>query len=579
MALQNREIAGLFEEVANLLEIAGENPFRIRAYRNAARTLGDLADEVATLLKAGKELSELPGIGKELATKIEEVLRTGTLEALAELHQRIPPTISELLALPGVGPKKVKVLFEELGITCLAELKQAAEAGKVRGLPGMGAKTEAKMLEAIERQANTEKRFLRAEVAPIAESLVALLREVDPQARVAIGGSFRRARETVGDLDLLADSADSAPLMEALASHEDVTQVLAQGPTKTSVVLRNGLQVDLRVVEASSYGAALQYFTGSQAHNIAVRRRAQQQGMKVNEYGLTREGEALPAETEEALYEALGLPWLPPELREDRGEMELSAGEVPALVERSDLRGDLHMHSTASDGKHSIREMALAAREQGFEYICITDHSKRLTIVNGLDEERLLAQIDEIDRLNEELTGITILKGSEVDILDDGSLDLDLSVLSRLDLVIGSVHSRFNLSREQQTERVLRAMDAPCFTILAHPTGRLLLSREPYEIDVPRVLEHARQRGCFVELNSNPQRLDLDDRYCRMARDLGVLVSIDSDAHRTRDFDNLPFGIGQARRAWLEKRHVLNTRRLAELRPLLASTMDRRALA
>ena len=579
MALQNREIAGLFEEVANLLEIAGENPFRIRAYRNAARTLADMGEELSGLLKDGKDLSTLPGIGKDLAARIVEAMETGTLEALGELHERIPATVTDLLALPGLGPKKVKVLFDQLGVTTLDELKQAAVAGKVRELPGLGAKTEKQIIEAIERQANTEKRFLRAEVTPVAEALVALLRAVDPKARVTIGGSYRRAKETVGDLDLLADSANPAPLMEALAGHEDVVQVLAQGPTKTSVVLRSGLQVDLRVVEASSYGAALQYFTGSQAHNIAVRRLAQQKGFKVNEYGLTREDERVASETEASLYEALGLPWIPPELREDRGEMDLRPGQVPRLVERTDLCGDLHMHSTASDGKHSIREMAMAAKERGFEYICITDHSKRLTVARGLDEDRLRQQIDEIDRLNEEISGITILKGSEVDILEDGALDLDVEVLSRLDLVIGSVHSLFKLSREKQTERVLRAMDAPCFTLLAHPTGRLLLGREPYDIDVARLLEHARQRGCFVELNANPQRLDLDDRYCRMARELGVLISIDSDAHRTRDFDNLHYGIGQARRAWLEKEHVLNTRPLAELRPLLAATMRRNGSA
>ena len=577
MALQNREIAGLFEEVANLLEIAGENPFRVRAYRNAARSISDMGGELSGLVKEGRDLSGLPGIGKELAAKIVEALETGTLEALAELHERIPATVTDLLKLPGLGPKKVKVLFDELGITNLDELKQAAEAGKVQKLPGLGAKTEKQILEAIERQAGAEKRFLRAEITPVAEALVAHLRAVAPEARVTIGGSYRRARETVGDLDLLADSADAAPLMDALVSQEDVAKVLAQGPTKTSVVLRSGLQVDLRVVESSSYGAALQYFTGSQAHNIAVRRLAQQKGLKVNEYGLTRDGERLASETEESLYEALGLPWIPPELREDRGEMELHAGAVPRLVELSDLRGDLHMHSTATDGKNSIREMAEAARVRGFEYICITDHSKRLTMVRGLDEDRLHRQIDEIDEINEEITGITILKGSEVDILEDGSLDLAHDVLCRLDMVIGSVHSLFKLSREKQTERVLRAMDAPTFTLLAHPTGRLLLSRDPYDIDVPRVLEHARQRGCFVELNANPQRLDLNERYCRMARDLGVLVSIDSDAHRTHDFENLRYGVGQARRAWLEKEHVLNTRPLAALRPLLAATMGRKA--
>ena len=373
-------------------------------------------------------------------------------------------------------------------------------------------------------------------------------------------------------MDVLVAAEESGPWMEALVTFADVQDVLVQGSTKTSVRLRNGLQVDLRVVPADSFGAALSYFTGSQAHNIALRKQAKKLGYSLNEYGLTRDETLLPVSDEHELYEKLEVTWIPPELREDRGEFDQS---VPTLVETGDVRGDLHMHTIASDGKADIRAMAEAALARGHEYIAITDHSKRLTIANGLDEGRLSAQIDEIDAINAELDGITILKGSEVDILRDGTLDLSNDVLCRLDLVIGAVHYLFDLSREEQTERILRAMDNDYFSVLAHPTGRRLLRREAYALDMERILDHAAQRGCFVELNANPQRLDLHDLHCRMAKDRGVLVGIHTDAHREDDLDNLLYGVGQARRGWLEKQDVLNTRGLEELRRLLDTTMGR----
>jgi DNA polymerase (family 10) len=388
-----------------------------------------------------------------------------------------------------------------------------------------------------------------------------------------VAGSYRRMRETVGDLDILVTALSGSDVMQRFVAYDEVAEVLSQGPTRASVILKSGLQVDLRVVEQAAYGAALCYFTGSKAHNITLRRIAQDKGLKLNEYGLFREGKRIAGATEESVYRALGLPWIAPELREDRGEIAAAlAGRLPRLVELTDLRGDLHVHSRATDGHNSLAEMAAAARSAGLEYLAITDHSRRLAMAHGLDPRRLAEQCDEIDRLNSEPTGVVVLKGIEVDILDDGTLDLPDSALARLDLVIGAVHSRFDLTRSKQTERILKAMDNRYFTLLAHPTGRVIDERAPYDVDMLRLIRHARQRGCYLELNAHPARLDLLDSDCRMAKEEGVLVAINSDAHSRQDFINLSFGIGQARRGWLEAEDVLNTRSLPELRRLLART-------
>jgi DNA polymerase (family X) len=573
-AMSNREMAGEFEKLADLLEMEGANPFRVRAYRNAARVVGDLGEEVAALLGRGEDVAGLEGIGRDLAEKIEGLVKTGLLPALEEMHGQIPPTIHEVLRLPGLGPKKVGVIFRELGVSDLDGLEKAAREGRVRGLAGLGEKTEANILKAIVRRREVAGRFLRARVREEADGLLAVLRGGDGDARLEVAGSYRRGRETVGDLDILAVSAGSEALMDALVGYERVEDVLARGSTKSSVVLGSGLQVDLRVVAEEAFGAALHYFTGSKAHNIAVRRRAQQLGLKVNEYGVYHGDERIAGDAEESVFGALGLAWIPPELREDRGEVEAAeADALPRLVERGDLRGDLHSHTTASDGRHSLAAMAAAARKAGLTYLAVTDHSQRLTVANGLDADRLLRQIDEIDRVNETLKGITLLKGSEVDILEDGELDLPDEVLSRLDLVVCSVHSQFGLSRERQTGRILRAMDHSYFSILAHPTGRILLTRDAYDVDVPRLIAHARERGCFLELNANPQRLDLHDVHVRMAKEAGVLVSIATDAHCTDDLANLEHGIAQARRGWLCREDVLNARPLAQVRKLLRKTM------
>ena len=579
MPVHNADITAIFTELADLLEIQGANPFRIRAYRNAARILGDLPQEARLLVERGDDLTRLPGIGSDLAGKISEIVTTGHCSLLERLHRELPPAITELLKIPGLGPKRVKTLYHDLDVQTVEQLHRAARDGRIRVLPGFGEKTEQNILQAVEAHASQSRRFKLATAAQYAEALRAFLQAVPGVLQVIVAGSFRRMRETVGDLDILVTAAPDStvmhsPVMQRFTAYDEVAEVYSAGETRASILLKCGMQVDLRVVAQQSYGAALHYFTGSKAHNIAIRRSAQQLGLKINEYGVFRGAKRIAGDSEESVYRAVGLPYIPPELREDRGEIEAArAGRLPKLVELADLRGDLHAHSKASDGHDSLHDMALAAKEMGLEYLAITEHSRRLTVAHGLDPLQLAKQCDEIDRLNAELDGITLLKGIEVDILEDGSLDLPDGVLARLDLVVGAVHSRFDLSRAKQTERILRAMDHPHFTLLAHPSGRLIEKREPYDVDMLRIIRHARQRGCFLELNAHPERLDLLDSHCQSAREEGVLVSIDSDAHSTFDFTNLKFGVGQARRGWLEKADVLNTRPLTALRKLLKKTM------
>ncbi len=574
MPVHNADITAVFTEIADLLEIEAANPFRIRAYRNAARILGDLPQEARLLVERGDDLTRLPGIGADLAGKINEIVTTGHCSMLDRLRRELPPAITELLKLPGLGPKRVKALYHDLNVMTVEQLKRAAQDGRIRALHGFGPKTEQNILQAVQAHANQSHRYKLASAAQYADALRAFLQAIPGVQQVVVAGSFRRMRETVGDLDILVTADLESPVMERFSAYDEVGEVLSAGETRASVLLKSGIQVDLRVVAQQDYGAALHYFTGSKSHNIAVRRIAQQLGLKVNEYGVFRGKERIAGGTEESVYRAVGLPYIPPELREDRGEIEAArAGRLPQLIELPDLRGDLHSHTKASDGHDTLRDMAMAAKALGLEYLAITEHSRHLTVAHGLDALQLARQCDEIDRLNAQSNGITLLKGIEVDILEDGSLDLSDSVLGRLDLVVGAVHSRFGLSRTKQTERILRAMDHPHFTLLAHPTGRLIEQREPYDVDMLRIIRHAKQRGCFLELNANPERLDLLDIHCQSAREEGVLVSIDSDAHSTFDFANLRYGIGQARRGWLEKSDVLNTQPLAALRKLLKHTI------
>lgn len=574
MPVHNADIAAIFDELADLLEIEGANPFRIRAYRNAARTLRDLPRDVAAMVEQGDDLTELPGIGEDLAGKIKEMVTTGTAAMLEEHRKAVPATVREWLKIPGLGPKRVKILYESLGIKTRDQLQKAAQEGRVRALQGFGEKTERHILDHLKARASEGKRFQLAIASQYAEALIAYLKQCPGVKQAMVAGSYRRSKDTIGDLDILVAVSPGSPIMDRVAAYPEVEEVLAHGTTKTSLRLSSKLQVDVRVVPEDSYGAALQYFTGSKAHNVALRQLAQQQGLKINEYGVFKGDQSVAGATEESVYAAVGLSWIPPELRENRGEIDAArAGRLPTLVEVADLKGDLHAHTKATDGRNSMKEMAEAARACGLEYLAITDHSRRLAMAKGLDPKRLFDQLEEIDRLNATPIGVTLLKGIEVDILEDGGLDLPDDELSRLDLVVGAVHSHFGLSRQKQTERILRAMDRPCFTILAHPSGRLIDERAPYDVDMPRVIRHAKARGCFLEVNANPIRLDLVETDCQMAKEEGVMVSINSDAHTVLDFGNLRYGVGQARRGWLEQHDVLNARPLRALRPLLKRTM------
>jgi DNA polymerase (family 10) len=576
--VHNADIARCFEEIADRLEIQDANPFRVRAYRNGARAVGELRLDLAKTIREGKPLPRIPGIGEDLGRKIREIAETGTAALLVRLRKQLPSGITDLLRIPGLGPKRVRALYHDLDVETLEQLARAARDGRLRELHGFGARSEAKLLAAVEAQLTKKQRVKLTVAAQYAEPLAEYLAGAGGAPKVVVCGSYRRMKETVGDIDVLVATSKPDAVMKRFGGYSEVEEVLASGPTRASARLASGLQVDLRVVPEESFGAALVYFTGSKAHNIALRRLAQERRLKLNEYGVFAAGKSgrgiegrIAGETEESVYAAVGLPWIPPELREDTGEIEAARrAKLPRLVELADLRGDLHAHTKATDGKATLEEMALAARERGLDYLAITEHSRRLSVAHGLDPARLARQGDEIDRLNARLTGVTLLKGIEVDILDDGSLDLPDAALAELDLVIAAVHSRFQLSRAAQTRRILAAMESPHVRILAHPSGRLIGEREPYDVDMLQIVRKARERGVALELNAHPERLDLADTHCRMAKEEGVRVAISSDAHRTQDLDSLRFGIGQARRGWLEKADVLNTLALRQLRAQLA---------
>lgn len=574
MPVHNADIASIFDQIADLLELNSDNPFRIRAYRNAARTVAGFGRDLQALLDDGGELPKLPGIGTDLAAKIREIVATGHCAMLDRLRREIPVSLTELLNVPGLGPKRVQTLAHDLGIATVAQLRQAADAGRIRTLPGFGEKTEQHILDALTAHADRSRRFKRSFAAQYAEGMVDYLKKTRGVDQVVIAGSYRRMQDTVGDIDILVTGVPGNAVMQRFIAYDEVQTVLAHGETRSSVTLKCGLQVDLRLVAEESCGAALHYFTGSKAHNIAMRRLALARGLKLNEYGVFRDEGRVAGDTEESVFAAIGLSYIPPELREDRGEIEAArSGTLPRLVALADLRGDLHAHTKESDGKNTIEEMARAAQALGLHYIAITDHSRRLTVAHGLDPQQVMRQADEIARVNASLAGITVLKGIEVDILEDGTLDLPDSVLENLDVVIAAVHSKFNLPRKKQTDRILRALDNRYVNILAHPSGRLLGERAPYDVDMLAIMRKAKNCQIALELNAQPERLDLDDTQCRMARDEGVLVSIDSDAHSTFDFGNLKYGIGQARRGWLEPNNVLNTRSLDALRVILNANL------
>jgi len=569
--MTNPEIADAFDSVADILEFQGANPFRVRAYRNAARTIRDLPESVAEIASdSSRKLTDIEGIGKDLAEKIAALVMTGKLEMLEELKRQVPESVMAMMRVPGLGPKRAAMLFNDLKVTTLDELRAACEAHKVRELKGFGEKTEESILAGLQFAAEADKRVLWAEADNLVREILAHMRGCQALAQIEAAGSYRRGRDTVGDLDFLAVATDAAAVMNHLAAYTGVAEVLLRGETKLTARLQTGLHLDLRVVPAESFGAAMQYFTGSKAHNVVVRGLAKDRGLKVNEYGVFRGEEQIAGRTEEDVYAALELPCFPPEIREARREFQwASEGELPRLVELGDIRGDLHSHSTWTDGKATIEQMALAAKARGLKYLAITDHSKRVTMVNGLDETRLRQQWEEIDQLNEQLIGITVLKGVEVDILESGGLDLSDDVLREADWVNASIHYGQNQSREEITRRVVDALQNPCVHAFSHPTGRMLGQRKPYEIDLSTVIRVAREHGKALELNAHPLRLDLDDVACAEAKSQGVLIVISTDSHRPDGLAAMRYGVLQAHRGGLTKDDVLNTRTWPQVKKLL----------
>jgi DNA polymerase (family 10) len=573
--VDNPEIARTLEEIADVLEIQNANPYRIRAYRNAARTVETVMSPLRRWVEEHRPLTDLPGIGKEMANHIREMVETGTLGFRDELLAEVPRSLIELMRLPNVGPKKAKKIHDELRIGSVDELEAAARDGRIAAIPGFGAKSQEKILAGIQEDRQHGSRFLLTEAERSVEPLLTYLREAPEIERLEVAGSYRRRRETVGDIDLLAIASEPVPVMERFRAYAQVDRILMAGDTRSAIVLGSGLQVDLRVVPAECYGAALVYFTGSKEHNVKLRRRAVEQGLRISEYGVFRvheeneetEGDWIAGREEADVYASVGLAWIPPELREDRGEIEAAAaGRLPRLIQIGDLRGDLHMHSTWSDGRNTIEEMAEACAARGYEYMVISDHSKALSMTNGLDAYRLAQQWKEIDEVRARHPEIQILRSMEVDILGDGSLDLEDEMLAGLDLVLVSLHSRLDLPEEQQTERVLRALEHPEVNVFCHPTARIINRRRPVEIDLETVLRRAAELGVAVELNASPHRLDLKDTHLKLARELGCKVVIDTDAHRTRELDQMRYGVEQARRAGLEPGDVLNTLPFEDLR-------------
>lgn len=584
-AMKNAEIAEAFNEIADILELRGENVFRVNAYRRAAQTVEALARAIEDVAAAGT-LGELPGIGKDLAGKIQEYVESGEIDYLKELRRDTPAILLDMLRIPGVGPKTAVRLHEELGVTSLDELRQAALDHRIQALPKMKAKTEENILKGLDFLSRSSGRTPIGVALPLAEEVVSTLEAIPGVKRVAAAGSLRRFRETVGDIDILCVSKKPEEVIKQFTHLAGVSRVLAEGSTKGSVVLSEGLQADLRVVEEASYGAALAYFTGSKEHNIRLREIAIKRGLKLNEYGVFKEskggakkaaaagddaeGARVAGRTEEEVYRALGLPWIPPEIREDSGEIDAArAGSLPDLVEIGDIRGDLHCHSTYSDGAGTLAEVAAAGKKRGYGYILVTDHSQSLHVANGLSPERLRRQLDEIDGLNAKLKGFRLLRGSEVDILPDGSLDMREDLLERLDAVYVAIHSSFKMKRDAMTRRVVAALEHPRSSILAHPTGRLIGTRDAFEIDMEEVIRAAARTGTAIEINAHPVRLDLDAGNCRLASQAGVMIAIGTDTHVLDELDYMRYGVGTARRGWLEKKNIINTRTAAQLLALL----------
>lgn len=579
--MDNRSIAQLLAETADLLEISGGDPFRIRSYRRAAESVENCTEPLSAIAHEPKRLLEIPGIGKGMVANIQELESRGSLPLRDELLAKYRPTMLELLKLPGMGPKTVLLLWEALQISNVEQLQAAIEEGKLDSLPRFGQKLVEKLKRGIAEYRKNSGRFRLDQAEEAAERLMLYLRRLDGIDRITPAGSLRRGRETVGDLDILvtgpacAEDAVGAAV-EYTAAYPPIAELLAKGQNKVSFRLRDGLQIDVRLLPVNCYGAALQYFTGSKLHNVSLRQRALKRGYTLNEYALARldDGSPVASASEEEIYAALGMDWIPPELRENQGELEAAAEHrLPRLIEESDVLGDVHMHTQETDGRNTIREMAEAAVARGYSYIAITDHSKNLAMTNGLDDQRAIAHLKRIREVEAEMDGrIRILTGIEVDILGDGEIDLSNEVLAQMDVVIASVHSLFNQEKEQMTARMLKALENPCVKILGHPTGRLLLRRDAYELDLTAVLKQAAKLGVAVEHNAYPDRLDLSDLHLRLAKELGVKLVVNTDSHHTSHLDNMRYGILQLRRAWLEKKDVLNTRPVHEFLAALRSS-------
>ncbi|PYV28880.1 MAG: DNA polymerase/3'-5' exonuclease PolX [Acidobacteria bacterium] len=577
--MENREIAAVFGEIGAILRILQEDPkwqFKAVAYERAKRSIESYPERLEDIARdPNRKLTEVPGVGADLAGKIQELIDTGELNYHQDILKKIPRSLLDIMQVQGIGPQKARLFYHDLGVKTLAELEAAAKAGRLRELPGMSEKSEQNILKALEVFSRAAGRFRLDTAYETAQELIAYLREVKGVERVEPAGSLRRGRETVGDLDLLVTGSDRARTADHFVKFPRVAQVLAQGEDKASVKLTNDLQVDVRLLEPESFGAALMYFTGSKEHNVALRDRAKRRGWKLSEYALFEGDKVIASRTEEEIYKKLGLAWVPPEIRENMGEIEAAEkGDLPHLVELADIRGDLQMHTTASDGRNSIEEMAGAAKKLGYQYILITDHSKAVTIANGLDDQRALEHIAQIKAARKKVKGIAIWAGTEVDILGDGSLDYPDDILMQFDIVLASVHSRMTQPGEEMTERLLKALRNPYVRILGHPTGRYVLRRDPFNFDHERVFNAAKKTGVVLEVNANPERLDLCDRDTRLARDKGIKVVISTDAHQPKHFQFMRYGVITARRGWMEKKDVVNTyppeKLLASLRPLPA---------
>ena len=568
----NLDMARIFDEIADIFELKGENPFKIRAYRRAARTIETLTQDLKVIAERGgiNELKKIPGVGEGIAKKILEIAETGDCKKHIELKQEVPSGVLELLAIPRIGPKTAAKVHDELGISSIADLEEAAKLHKLEKLPGLGTKVEENILKGIAQYRRYKGRVLLSEALPRAESIVTELKKLDAVAKITIAGSLRRMRETIGDIDLLVVSNRPRAVMAAFTCLDGVEDIVAKGDTKSSIILK-GIDVDLRVVDEASFGAAAHYFTGSKHHNIRIRELGMKQGLKINEYGIFRGDQRIGGDDEADVFASVGLAYIPPELREDRGEIEAAkANRIPELVAANDIKGDLHVHTNWSDGKNSIEEMAMTAISSGYEYIAVADHSPAVGIAGGMNEDKITKRQEEIEKLNtrfeDESIKFRVLSASEVDIKSDFSMDFPDDVLKSLDVVVGAIHTKFAQDRETMTKRIVTAMENPNVDIIAHPTGRLLGKRDPYEVDMEQLMESARDTGTIMELNSFPGRLDLNDVHCKMAKDYGVLIAISTDAHNAMQMrDVIKYGVATARRGWLEPKDVVNTRGLEEV--------------